>query len=79
VNFLAGSAATLFIFIARPIVSVLLGKPDEINMQDPQTLLGCFLAGLVSISAPCGNVTNEAGILIGVMGTFVFLTSKKLI
>ena len=42
-------------------------------------MLGCFLAGLVSISAPCGNVTNEAGILIGVIGTFVFLSSKKLI
>ena len=35
VTFLAGSAATLFIVIARPIVSVIFGKPDEINMQDP--------------------------------------------
>lgn len=77
VTFLSGASAALFIFVAMPMVSV-FGKHDEISLYDPLTLLGCFLAGLVSISASCGNVSNEASILIGVIGTIFFMIGKKL-
>jgi len=55
-----------------------MGKPDEISLYEPQTLLGCFMAGLVSVSASCRGVTKEAGILIGVAGSFFFMFAKKL-
>ncbi len=50
VSFLAGAASSLMIFAARPMLNI-IGSADEINVYDPITLLGCFVAGLVSISA----------------------------
>lgn len=56
-----------------------IGKSDEISLYDPLTLLCSLYSGLVSISASCGNVSNEAGIAIGALGSFVFMLSKKLL
>lgn len=77
VNFLAGASAAIVIFIAKPITNV-IGKSDEINLYDPLTLLSCLISGLVSVSAGCGAITNESGIVIGAIGTLFFVTSKKL-
>jgi Amt family ammonium transporter len=77
IQFLAGTTSALCVFIARPVSSI-MGKSDEISLYDPQTLLGCFMAGLVSVSASCRGVTKEAGILIGMAGSFFFMFAKKL-
>lgn len=52
INFIAGSSASITIFLARPIINI-FGKADEVSIYDPLTLLGCFMAGLVSIGASC--------------------------
>jgi len=52
VTFLSGSASAIMIFAVLPMVNV-IGKTEEISLYDPLTLLGCFTAGLVSISASC--------------------------
>lgn len=78
VSFLAAASGALMIFIAKPVMSV-IGKSDEVSLYDPLTLLSCLIGGLVSISASCGTVTNESGIIIGGVGTFFFMLSKKLL
>lgn len=77
VNLLAGAAGAIVVFIAKPITQV-IGKADEVSLYDPITLLSCLISGLVSISASCGAVTPESGILIASIGTFLFVLSKKL-
>lgn len=78
VTFLAGASAALVLFVTKPVLSF-LGKADEISFYDPLTLLCSLYSGLVSISASCGNVTNESGIAIGVIGSFAFMFSKKML
>ncbi len=52
INMMAGTSAALTIFVARPIINI-FGTGQDISIYDPMTLLGCFMAGLVSISASC--------------------------
>jgi ammonia channel protein AmtB len=77
ISFMSGVAASVTIFVARPIVNI-IGKADEINIYDPMTVLGCFMAGLVSISASCEHVTIEMSLLIGAIGSIWFMLSKKI-
>lgn len=78
INFIAGASAAITIFVARPIINI-LGKAEEISIYDPLTLLGCFMAGMVSVSASCQNITIEDSILIGSFGTILFMLSKKIL
>lgn len=52
INMMAGTSAALTILVARPIINI-FGTGSEISIYDPMTLLGCFMAGVVSISASC--------------------------
>lgn len=78
VSFISGASASIMIFATRPIINF-IGKVDEISIYDPITLLGCFMAGLISIGASCQNVALESALIIGPIGTILFMLSKKIL
>jgi ammonia channel protein AmtB len=78
VSFISGASASIMIFATRPIINF-IGKVDEISIYDPITLLGCFMAGLISIGSSCQNVALESALIIGPIGTILFMLSKKIL
>ena len=78
VNFVAGTCASLMIFVGKQIIK-LMGNNDEISIYDPTIVLSCYMAGLVSVSDCCDNVTYYSAAAIGCFGTVLFLVTKKLL
>jgi Amt family ammonium transporter len=76
-NFVAGTCAALMIFVGQQLLR-LMGNSDEISIYDPMNLLSCYMAGLVSISGCCNNVTFFSAAAIGCFGSVLFLVAKKL-
>lgn len=56
-----------------------MGNSDEISIYDPMNLLSCYMAGLVSISGCCNNVTFFSAAAIGCFGSVLFLVAKKIL
>mmetsp|Transcript_37300 Transcript_37300/g.80304 ORF Transcript_37300/g.80304 Transcript_37300/m.80304 type:complete len:453 (-) Transcript_37300:47-1405(-) len=64
-----------------PSAAVLVGAVVTkltLGYFDLGTVLNCALAGLVSITGPCGNVTEPMAILIGSIGALIYMGSSKL-
>ena len=51
---------------------------SKMSPQDPSRIMNAILAGLVSITAPCNNVEPWAACIIGIIGSFVYIVSAKL-
>lgn len=65
------------IFVAKPIFNF-FGR-EEGSMFDPMMLMGCQLAGLVSISSCCNTVSPESSIFIGVIAGVIFMIAKRVL
>jgi ammonia channel protein AmtB len=63
------------VVIAKPIFNI-FGKEEE-STFDPETLMSCQLAGLVSISSSCSVVGLVSSLFIGIIASVLFLISKR--
>jgi len=63
---LAASAGGLVTFLLR---SKFIGEHKE---YDVGAMCNGILAGLVGVTAPCGNITNGSSIIVGAVGGIVY-------
>jgi Amt family ammonium transporter len=74
---LSSSCAGCLIFVGRPILNF-LGK-EEGSAFDPVIIINCQIAGIVAISASCSRVEHYNSCIIGVVASFLFMTSRVIL
>jgi len=60
-------------------ITVLLLKFAQLRRYDVGGMCNGILAGLVSITAPCGNVTNWSAFAIAIIGGFIYFGASALL
>eukprot|EP00971_Amphidinium_carterae_P303489 6030535-Amphidinium_carterae.1 len=60
-------------------ITVLLLKFAQLKRYDVGGMCNGILAGLVSITAPCGNVTNWSAFLLAIIGGFIYFGASNLL
>jgi len=60
-------------------LTVFLAKYALVRKYDVGALCNGILAGLVSITAPCGNVESGFAFLIGILGAFIYFGASALL
>ena len=74
-TFLAPCASALtFILVEQTN----FGTRNEHTVRNPSRIMNAILAGLVAITASCNNVTEWSSILIGIIGSLVYMSSTKM-
>lgn len=74
-----GVAVTTTLAPAAAVVTGIIVTKLVSKTWDIGSVLNGALAGLVSITAPCGNVTDGYAVLIGAIGFLVYYGSSKLL
>ena len=74
-TFLAPCASALtFVVVEKTKWSTSNG----LEVRDPSRIMNSILAGLVAITASCNNVTEWSSIVIGFVGSIVYMISTKI-
>lgn len=68
---LAAASGGLTVMLFRALLSKF--RPNRHMFYDVVSLANGILAGLVSVTAPCGSITPECAFVIGIIGGFVYV------